>query len=531
MTARHDPFAPALPTPPRTALIWAMIAIYLLAGLTGHAPWRGDDGRFFGPILGMVRDGHWLVPHLAGVPHLDFGPLYYWLGALSASALGTVLPLHDAARLASGLFAGLALWLTADAARRMHGERAHAPTLLLLVATLGLVVHVHETQPLLAVMAAQAVTLWGMATALKRPALGAVIAGAGVGLAALANGLNALLVTAPLLLLLPGVTAIAIGLLTAALVAGLWIVPMILKAPDLLAAWWSLSVEASAPHTRKFAEAADWLGLLGWFTWPLWPIAGWAFWRERRHLGTRAWRITAAAIVLAVLLTSLTGTLRPAGFLPLLLPLALAAAAGVTTLRRGAANAFDWFGGMTFATFALLAWTAWSAMAFDWPPGLARHLAKVTPNFALDNLLWPSLLALAVCASWIWLLAVSKRSPYRGAQNSAAGMTMLWCLAVILLQPWFDYSKGHASAVMALSEYLRAHPPKGCIAGIGLSPSLAVSLDYRIGLRPRPFSDTSCPWILVSGSDLPTTGTLLWHHERGGGNRREVLSLVAQPAR
>ncbi|WP_323004304.1 hypothetical protein [Denitromonas sp.] len=527
MTTRHDPFAPTLPPPPPTLLIWLLIAVYLLAGLTGHDPWRGDDARHFGPILGMVRDGHWLVPHLAGDPFLDFGPLYYWVGASLTTILGIVLPLHDAARLASGLLAAMAIALTADATRRLHGDRAHAPALLLIIATLGLVVHVHETQPMLAVMTAQAVTLWGMARSLKPGLRGALVAGLGVGLACLANGLSAVLMTAPLLLLLPTLTARLTAALTAVGVAALWLVPMAMQAPDALGQWWAQSLSASTPHLAKFSDTAELLGLLGWFVWPMWPIAGWALWRERRHLGSRAWQIVSLAIALALLVTSLTGGLRPAGFLPLLLPMAMAAAAGVTTLRRGAANAFDWFGGMTFAAFALLLWTAWSAMVFDWPPGLSRHLAKVTPNFSLESVAWPSILGILLCLGWATLVANTRRSPYRGAQNSAAGMTMLWCLAVILLQPWFDYSKSHTPAVSALRTALAAHPAE-CVSGLGLSPSLSVSLDYLAGIRPHAVADKRCPLILIVGTEVRDMGEPVWRFERGGGNRREVLSLYAR---
>ncbi|MCZ4303609.1 hypothetical protein O4G98_02575 [Zoogloeaceae bacterium G21618-S1] len=527
MTTRPDPFAPTLAPPPPAILIGILLAVYLLAGLTGHAPWRGDDGRFFGPILGMVRDGHWLVPHLAGEPFLDFGPLYYWIAASLATVLGAILPLHDAARLASGLLTAIALLLSADAARRLHGERTHAPAMLMLIASLGLVVHAHETQPMLAVMAAQAVTFWGMAVSMKHAGKGALIAGLGVGLACLAHGLNALLMTAPLLLLLPSMATRLIGAVAATSIAGLWLAPLAASAPEALAKWWAISLASSMPHAGKLSDTAELFGLLGWFTWPMWPIAGWALWRERRHLGSRAWQIICTGAVLALLLTSLTGTLRPASFLPLLLPVALVASAGVTTLRRGAANAFDWFGGMTFAAFALLLWIAWSAMAFQWPPGLGRHFAKVTPAFALDSLLWPAVLGIALCAIWTWLVSTAKRSPYRGAQNSALGMTMLWCLAVILLQPWFDYSKSHDPAVMSLRAALKDQPA-GCLSGLGLSQSQLVSLDYRAGIRPHAIADKTCPLLLIAGTEVRDMGKPLWRYERGGGSRKEVLSLYAR---
>ena len=51
------------------------------------------------------------MPHLAGEPYVDDGPLYYLLAALCAKLLGFVLPGHDGARLASALCLAATLWL------------------------------------------------------------------------------------------------------------------------------------------------------------------------------------------------------------------------------------------------------------------------------------------------------------------------------------------------------------------------------------------------------------------------------------
>jgi len=48
--------------------------------------------------------------------------------------------------------------------------------------------------------------------------------------------------------------------------------------------------------------------------------------------------------------------------LPLLLPLALLAGAGVPSLRRGAANALAWFGAMSAGLLGALMWLGWFAM-------------------------------------------------------------------------------------------------------------------------------------------------------------------------
>ncbi len=530
MNPRPDPFAPETPRPPRQLLMWSLALVYLLVGLIGHDPWRGDDARNLGPALAMLADNQWLIPHIVGEPFFDYPPLYYWFGALTGSLTAWLLPLADAVRLASALLVGLTLWLTANSARRLYGDHAHAAALLLSLGTLGLVVHAHETQPLLAVMFAQAVTYWGYAVAQRHAGRGALIAGLGVGLAFLANGVAAVVVTLPALFFLPGVAAIGLSLAAAVITAGLWLLAAGLSEPALLGAWWQAHLAEIAPHGRNIARADKLVGLLGWFAWPLWPIAGWALWRERRRLSSPGWPLLIVTGVLSVLVIALSGSLRPASALPVLVPLALMAAAGVTTLRRGAANAFNWFAGMCFAAFALLLWIAWTSMSLSWPPGLARHLNKIAPNFVLVDPLLPSVLGVLLCMVWILLLWTARRGPYRGAINWAAGMTMLWCLAVLLLQPWFEHNKSYRTAATSLAAALDGQKPV-CIAQVGLSPSLRVALDYHTGLRTVPYSaeTAQCSHALVYGEARPAALSgpwrARWLYQRGGGNKLEVLRL------
>ncbi|MCB1961381.1 MAG: hypothetical protein KDE68_12800 [Rhodocyclaceae bacterium] len=533
MNPRSDPFAPATPPSPPNLLVWTLALVYLFVGLIGHDPWRGDDARHFGPVLAMLKDQHWLIPHIAGEPFLEFPPLYYWFSALVAWAFQWLLPLHDAARLGSGGLLAICLLLSAAAARRMHGSHAGAAAVLLTLGTLGLVVHAHETQPLLALMTAQAVLFYGVALSASRPSAGALIAGLGAGLAFLAHGVSGALMCAPILFLLPSPRAIGLALGAAGLTAGLWLVPAWQLEPGLLAQWWQASAADAVPHPRKLTDTQSLLGLLGWFTWPLWPIAGWALWRARRQFPRLHWRALIAGATLALLATILIGPLRPANALPVLVPLALIASAGVTTLRRGAANAFDWFAGMSFAVFALLLWLAWTSMTLAWPPGLSRHVDKVAPNFVLADPWLPTLIGAALCAAWVARLATARRSPYRGAISWAAGMTMLWCLAVVLLEPWFDHAKRYRPAVESLAAALAPESPV-CLARINVSPSLRVNLDYFAQLRTQPFAGPGrrCDWVLVYGEHRPQSldarWRARWHYHRGGGDKREDLRLYAR---
>ena len=87
--------------PPNGWTLVVLLALYIFTGLIGHDPWKNDDALTIGVIHEMVATGNWLMPGLAGQPYPD-DPLYYWVGASSSSLLSWLLPIHDAARLASG---------------------------------------------------------------------------------------------------------------------------------------------------------------------------------------------------------------------------------------------------------------------------------------------------------------------------------------------------------------------------------------------------------------------------------------------
>ncbi|MDY0012469.1 MAG: hypothetical protein RBS40_06215 [Rhodocyclaceae bacterium] len=519
--------------------IVCLATVYLLVGLTGHDPWRGDDSRYFGPILSILKDGAWLVPAIAGEPTLDYPPLFFWVGALLAKLTAWLLPLHDGARLASAAAAGATLYFLSRAATDLFGRPALAPASLLTLGTLGLVVHAHETQPILALLACVTASWAGLARLPEAPRAGSLQAGAAAGLAGLAGGLAGLWLTLPVILLClaappqeqsgPARRGLAFGLVATALILAAWLLPLIYLEPALAGRWW----RQEWSNWGYLETPGRLLEQLGWFLWPLWPIAGWALWKHRRQLTRFPWRLVLTGTILALAQVMLNNDVpRPPELLPLIPPLALLAAAGVPSLRRGAANAFDWFAVMTFLVFALLVATAWSAMALAWPPGLARQLIKLAPGFRLEVSWTMAALAATLLAGWMILVWRTPRSPNRGPINWATGMTMLWCMAVALLMPWFDHGKSFRPAAQSLAKALR-NGPTGCIAGQNLPSGLRASMDYFADLRIEPLKDggSSCTMLLVSvdrRTPLPQRfqqASAVWEYRRGGGRQLEILRL------
>lgn len=519
-----------------------LVGLYLLVGLTGHDPWRGDDARHLGPVISMLSGEGWLFPLTAGTPLYEYPPLYYWTAALLAWLSGGLLAPHEGARLASVLFTALGIYLTARTAEALYGRPARTPAALLTLGTLGLVIHSHETQPLLALFAMLALTLRGLARVPAQPLGGSLQAGLGSALAFLAVGLPGALLTLPLFplatLLSPDCRSprasggLLLGLTLTLTLGALWPLAVHLAEPAWFTRWLGTQWLALQPHRPGADELGRFAELLGWFTWPLWPIALWALWRERRRIAALPLLLPGLSLLLVLGWLLLATEVEQSSMIPLVPPVALLAACGVPTLRRGAANAFDWFALMTFGVFAILVWLGWTAQAFGWPTGLARHVARVGPDFVLRQGGTQLALGLLICAVWFGLVWRLPRTASRGPASWAMGMTMLWCLAVVLLMPWFDHSRSYRPMVRSLELALAGEAPS-CIAAADLPDGVRASLDYFGGIRTVPVQGNVTPCALLlrgggrqaAGAPIAAEWQIIWEYRHGGGRRQEIFRL------
>ncbi|MCL2644827.1 MAG: hypothetical protein FWD51_05125 [Betaproteobacteria bacterium] len=522
-----------------------LIGFYLLTGLTGHDLWRGDDARYFGPVFSMLQGEGLLFPQLGGEPFLEYPPLYYWCAALLAFITGGVFAPHDGARLASAVFTALTVYWVARSAERLYGRPTRTAAALLIFGSLGLVLHSHETQPLLALMAMVALVFNGISRIPTNPLVGNLQAGLGCALSMLAGGIPGLLCTVPLYAVATIVSpecrnsrasgGLLAGLALAVCVGGLWPLLLHLQEPELFAIWRSAQWQQVAGHSLNINDFIRLIKLLSWFLWPLWPLALWSLWHERRRLFQLCWLLPLLATVFSLLLLMFSSDQSQPAPLPLLPAMALLAAGGITTLRRGAANAFDWFSAMTFGVFAILVWIAWTAQVFAWPPGLARHIAGVAPAFTLTNAISQTLFGISICVLWFLLAWYLPRRPSRGATNWAMGMTMLWCLAVTLLMPWFDHGRSYRPMGEALNKALLPYAGE-CVVSGKLPTPIRSMLDYYTGLRPQPFRNgaTSCRVMLIYADHrAEKPGEIegwehTWTFQRGGRKQFEALYLYTR---
>lgn len=511
------------PTGPQGWLVAVLCAIYLLAGLTGHDPWKSEDATHLAIAHGFLTSGEWLTPAIAGEAWAETEPLYHWVAAASGAVFQGPLPFHDSARLASALFGGLFLLMMAGAAHRLYGREAAWGTPLLAIGTLGLLVPIHEAQPAAAILATAAALYWGTALLNERPGIGALLMGCGLGTSFLAGGASATLPLLPVLFIALWQRrwlAFVFALVLACGIGASWPLLLAWREPAFLSAWWAAELASLAPRGGASLNHAEWLG---WFAWPVQFIALWALWRGRHQLSATPMALPLIGVIAAGA-WFLSHEAKTLATLPLLPPLILLAASTVANLRRGAANAWDWFGMMTFSIVAGLIWLGTVAMLSGWPAKIASNISKLEPGFVAKFSVLSLLLALLATAAWIGVLWRLPRSPWRVASRWAAGVVVVWTLIATLWMPWIDYGKTYRPVVVALRQALPADA--GCVGRHDVGTAQRAALDYFAGLRTqRQVRD--CHWLIVqSGAkdSAPAGWNKVWEGHRPG-DRNEWLRL------
>jgi 4-amino-4-deoxy-L-arabinose transferase-like glycosyltransferase len=535
------------PTILKAVLFVVICATWLLPGLVGHDPWKVDEATAFGAVLEMLRSGDWVNFRIVGEPWLGQPPLYLWTAALFVKLFGGIMAPHDAARLASGLYMALTIAFLSFACRELMGERAQRAGVLLFIGCVGLLARAHEMITDLAGLTGIAMALYGFALCTRRPTLGGLVAGLGMGVAFLGDGFLPLGMLVMLAGLLPLVgpfwrrpryaLAMAAAVACAApLVAG-WLVALHSASDATLHAWLQQASQtrwSDESSSEGALELLYFVRVLPWYAWPALPLAAWTLWRSRRTIPARKEVILPLAAFVAFLVTtSVFGSPRDVDAIPLLLPLAILGVAELDTLPRGAAAAFDWFGMTTFFLFAALLWLAWAAALTGKPDFAAGLIRREVPGFHYQFNFLAVAFAALLTLLWAAVVARSLRSTRRALVNWTSGITMVWMLVMTLGVPLIDQARSYRAVASRLVDNLPAN--FHCVARENLGDAQRALLDYFANVRTVPVkfpAASSCKALLVQATPLrtprvPPGWTEVWRGSRPG-DRNELFILFGR---
>jgi 4-amino-4-deoxy-L-arabinose transferase-like glycosyltransferase len=258
-----------------------------------------------------------------------------------------------------------------------------------------------------------------------------------------------------------------------------------------------------------------------WFLWPAWPFAGWAIWAWRRQ--SRLLHIVVPLFVFGLLALLVLFDPEPENgdLLKLLPPLALMAAFGLPTMKRGAINAIDWFSVMVLTMIAGVVWLFYIAKLTGWPPRLARNALKLLPGFQPEFGMMAFVVALAVTIGWFFLVhwRISRRPSvlWRAVVLSSGGLILLWVLLMTLFLPDLDYGKSYASVARQIAANLPADVD--CL-DTNVGPAQRASFAYFGHLPFAGMGAPRCRYLLVQDSVSRRDASELDHRFRDG---RHVL--------
>lgn len=521
----------------KTRLLILLCIVWVCLGLIGHEPWKPDESQSISIVKQMLEGENLLTPIAVGQRSIDNPPLYYLTAAGMAKLLSPWLPMHDGARLVSGLWMAITLLMVGMIGRELWGRGAGRQTTFIFLGSLGLIVTAHMLMPEVAALAGCAMGLYALALAKRRPFRASVLLGTGIGIGFLAGGV--------LYAAISLVTALALPLLfnhwrsrsflivlSLSLIAALpWLLvwPALLWhfEPVLFDTWQQQQLTLFSQHNHWY-----FFKTLAWYAWPALPVAAWGLWRFRSSLLEKPkFQLLVTYFAVSLFAIGLGADNREIYALPLLLSLTALAGGSVETLKRGAAGLLNWFGLILFGVMSFLIWLGWFAMMTGWPAKLAERMqilsAIAEPRF---NLL---AFAAAVLVTIIWCVVVfnAKRSNRAAVTDWAVGITMAWSLLMSLWLPWIDSARSYEGVMGKIQSALPAD--YACITSRNLGAAQEALLHYYTDLRTQPFETVQrldCDIYLIQderGREKIQPGDewkLIWSGKRPA-DRRERFRL------
>ena len=498
--------------------LFAVLAAYILPGLWGREPWSAEDASAFGIVWNMASGtgASWWLPAITGESVTEEGPLPFWLGAIFVKLLGPWLGPITAARFVTVFWFVIATWALwyatyrlarrdeaqpvalafgGEATPRDYGRMLADVSVLFVTATFGVLVRVHETGAEPALLALVCIVLFGLAFALDDPWKGSATAGVAIGAIVLTRGglpAGVMLAAAIAFTLSFGqqraLRAALIALLAAGVFAlwpaGAWLLHPA-EAEPYFAAWWEWNRASVGLPT---ADNVVWiLRNLGWYAWPLWPFAFWTIYSWRHFV-----RRPHIALPLMMLLAGLTASLLSVApsdreFLIAVPALVILASFGVSSLKRSAEDAIDWFS-LALFTFALLAaWLTFGAWMAGGLTGLAAPLQRLAPGFEPTFRFWPLLLAVVATITWfaivVWRVRVRPPMLWTGPFIAATGLSVTWVVAIALFARAIDHARTQAPIAADLAAQIRRVGGDSCVQPIGLPLATRAMLGYHGRIR------------------------------------------------
>ncbi|OQW70433.1 MAG: glycosyl transferase [Proteobacteria bacterium ST_bin12] len=521
----------------KTHLLLILCGVWLLMGLIGHAPWKPFESHSISVIKTILDTGEYLVPSAASSNKIIYPPLFYLSAAALAKVFQPILPLHDGARIATGLWMLITFLMVGMTGRELWGKGAGRQTTFVLMGTLGLVISAHTLTPAVASLAGLATGFYALALSKRRPYRASILFGLALSVSFLSTGLLPISILIATCVALPCLFAfwrsksylqvIALSLVVASPFLLIWPILCSIFQPEIINDWWLQSIAQFQQTFHLY-----FLKTLVWYAWPALPLAIWACWRYRTQLLNKPkFQLIITFSIVALVLIGFGAERKEIFALPLLIPLTAMAGGSIETLKRGTAGALNWFGLILFGLMSGLIWLGWIAMMTGNPVKIKERLTFLSGMTQLNFNFVAVILAVAVSLIWLFAIFRSQHSNRSSTTNWAIGMTCVWTLLMTLWLPMIDSARSYGPV---FTQFKMALPQKyACITSNHLGEAQRDLLHYYADVKTLAFEteqNLNCDLYLIQderGREKVEPGSdwnLIWSGKRLN-ERRESFSL------
>ncbi len=485
-------------------LLLVLCLIWVLLGLTGHAPWKPLESTGINIVKNILDNGQLLAPLASDSSALETPPLYYLSAAASAELLSPWLAIHDGARLINALWLSLMLLMVGLSGRELWGNGAGRHATLIMLGSIGLVVSAHSLSAEVAGLTASATGFYALALARRSPRPASLLLATALCLGFLSYGLItalALMSSALLLALmfkpwrnLSFTKVLMVGVLLSSVPIGLWLLMLYRDQANLLNAWWLANLNSFNPSHHVY-----FLRILLWYAWPALPLALLGLWHYRQQLLVKArFQLILVFFTCHVFFLGWLASARDINALPLLLPLTVLAAGSIEHLKRGMAAALNWFGVLLFGLIGSLIWLGWLAMMTGYPTKIKQRMAFLSGTEQL-HFSWLALaMALIVTAIWLFVCIRARQTNKSTVSNWAVGMTFGWSLLMTLWLPLLDSAKSYQLVFSSLNKALTKNDD--CINSLHIERQQGLLVNYYTDIKLKPVENAQqagCDLLLV----------------------------------
>lgn len=523
----------------KTRLLLILCAIWLLMGLVGHEPWKPLESDAISTIKNLTDSQSFLTPTSASNGLISNPPLYYISAAAFAQLFSGILPPHDGARIATGIWMLFTLLLVGMTGRELWGKGFGRQTTFIFISTIGLVVSAHTITPAVSALTGVAAGFYALALAKRRPYRAGILLGLGMGVSFLSTGLlplNIILLTS---LILPALfkewrtirflKVFSLSILVSSFLILPWVAYCLYVEPMLFNAWLTSSTSQFNQLHLYFSN------LLLWYAWPALPLAGWALWRFRSVLlNEPKFQLCITFFIVAFGIIGTIGDSKNIFALPLLIPLTALGSGSLETLKRGASSALNWFGLILFGFLGFLTWLGWGAMMSGNPAKLKERMVFLSGLTQLDFNIFAFVSASAITLIWLFAIFRSQHSNRSVATNWAIGMTFVWTMLMTLWLPMIDSARSYSNVFTSLK---RALPTDYvCITSESLGSAQSDLLHYYANVKTyksQSGEHINCDLYLIQDYRKPKKITLgagwqqIWSGKRSR-ERKESFRLFQQ---